>query len=63
VVNGIGGLSIPVLKADLGVPVLPVGPEYGKMILQRCKGKLDKLASDGKLDGKLDGKHGGVFQY
>lgn len=59
ILNAIGKVDIAVLKADHTVPMPPIGPEYGKKILERCKATLEALSKEGKLDGN----HGGVFQY
>ncbi|KAH8677876.1 hypothetical protein BX600DRAFT_139333 [Xylariales sp. PMI_506] len=52
-------VQIPLLRVDVTIPMPPVGPEYGKKILQRCKSKLTEL----EKDGKLDGSHGGIILY
>lgn len=59
ILRGIGGTSIPLLKVDQSIPMPPVGPEYGKKIIERCKGKLGELAGQGALGDT----HGSVFFY
>ncbi|KAI1844184.1 hypothetical protein JX266_009668 [Neoarthrinium moseri] len=59
VAQSVADTSIPLLKADLSIPMPPVGPEYGKRILERCKHKLEEL----EKEGKLNGSESGIFLY
>lgn len=54
------GRPIPILRADMSVPMPPVGPEYGKLILQRARKGLETLRSEGKLG---DSGEAGVVLY
>lgn len=46
-----GDSKAPWLRLDLSKPTPPVGPEYGKAMVQRVKSCLKQLEIDGKLDG------------
>ena len=46
---------LPQLRVDKTIPVPPVGPEYGRQIVRRCKERLQQLAEEGKLDNTEDG--------
>lgn len=46
---------VPWLRPDLSKPAPPLGPEYGKAMVQRVKSCLEELRRDGKIDG--DGVH------
>ncbi|KAK8107424.1 uncharacterized protein PG998_009437 [Apiospora kogelbergensis] len=51
--------QIPLLKANQSAAMPPLGPEYGRKIVQRAKACLQKLEEEGKFDGT----HGGVYIY
>ncbi|KAK7977911.1 hypothetical protein PG996_003962 [Apiospora saccharicola] len=51
--------KVPFLKANQTATMPPLGPEYGKKIVQRVKACLQKLEEEGKFDGT----HGGVYLY
>jgi hypothetical protein len=44
-----GKSNIPWLRPDLSVPTPPLGPLYGKAMVERVKACLDNLAEEGKL--------------
>lgn len=46
-----GAKDIPWLRPDTSVPTPPLGPEYGKAMVQRTKACLDGLKKDGKIKG------------
>lgn len=41
---------IPWLRPDLSKPAPPLGPEYGKALVQRIKLLLAEMEKDGKMD-------------
>ncbi|KAK7920763.1 hypothetical protein PG985_008785 [Apiospora marii] len=51
--------KIPFLKASQTAAMPPLGPEYGKKMVQRVKACLRNLEEEGKFDGT----HGGVYLY
>ncbi|KAK8086642.1 hypothetical protein PG994_001616 [Apiospora phragmitis] len=51
--------KIPLLKANQTATMPPLGPEYGKKMVQRAKACLRRLEEEGKFDGT----HGGVYLY
>ncbi|KAK8134307.1 hypothetical protein PG984_006319 [Apiospora sp. TS-2023a] len=51
--------KVPFLKANQTATMPPLGPEYGKKVVQRVKVCLQKLEEEGKFDGT----HGGVYIY
>lgn len=42
--------AVPWLRPDLTIPAPPLGPEYGKAIVQRLKRLLTELQVDGRLN-------------
>jgi hypothetical protein len=46
-----GARDVPWLRPDRSVATPPLGPEYGKAMVQRTKTCLDKLKKDGKIVG------------
>ncbi|KAK7980985.1 hypothetical protein PG989_013442 [Apiospora arundinis] len=52
-------IQIPLLKANQKAAMPPLGPEYGRKIVQRAKGCLRRLEEEGKFDGQ----HGGIYLY
>ncbi|KAI5477146.1 hypothetical protein MNV49_006802 [Pseudohyphozyma bogoriensis] len=50
--------KVPWLKCDPSVPTPPLGPEYGKAVVERAKKRLRELREEGKL-----GKEDGIFLY
>ncbi|KAK7948609.1 uncharacterized protein PG986_009495 [Apiospora aurea] len=51
--------KVPLLKANQAAAMPPLGPEYGRKIVQRVKACLRRLEEEGKFDGT----HGGVYLY
>lgn len=51
------GEHIPLLMADGTVPMPPLGPEYGKKILERAKAGLKKVEADGHFGASQGGVH------
>lgn len=45
-----GGSRVAWCMHDASKPHPPLGPEYGKAVLERCRELLDRLQSEGKLD-------------
>ncbi|KAL8909500.1 MAG: hypothetical protein Q9207_000180 [Kuettlingeria erythrocarpa] len=41
---------VPWLRPDLSKPSPPLGPEYGKAVVQRVKSRLEELRRDGKIN-------------
>ena len=54
-----GARTVPWLRQDTTKPAPPIGPEYGKAMVQRTKEALKRLAEEGRLDGT----DGGVYYY
>ncbi len=52
-----GKSNIPWLRPDMKKPTLPLGPAYGKALVDRIKVLMKELAEDGKLQGD------GVYFY
>ena len=46
-----GKSSIPWLRPDISKPAPPLGPAYGKALVDRIKVLLKELAEEGKLEG------------
>lgn len=46
-----GGSNVPWLRPDLSKPAPPLGPDYGKAMVQRAKSCLKGLEKDGKIGG------------
>lgn len=44
-----GASSVAWLRHDGSKPAPPVGPEYGKAMVQRVRDTLDSLKNEGKL--------------
>ena len=45
-----GGSRVAWCMHDASKPHPPPGPEYGKVVMERCKELLGRLQSEGKLD-------------
>ncbi|KAL8818095.1 MAG: hypothetical protein Q9223_003190 [Gallowayella weberi] len=43
--------KIPWLKPDLSKPAPPLGPDYGKAMVQRVKSRLAELSAGGQMNG------------
>ena len=56
------GRDVPWLRCDMSVPTPPLGPEYGKHMVERVKAALGKLGEEGRLDGEWVGM-GGVVMF
>ena len=54
-----GARTVPWLRQDTTKPTPPLGPEYGKAMVQRTKEALKRLVEEGRLDGN----DGGVYYY
>ena len=54
-----GARRVPWLRQDTTKPTPPLGPKYGKAMIQRTKETLKRLADEGKLDGS----DGDVYCY
>ena len=52
-----GSSGVLWLRHDGSKPAPPLGPEYGKAIVQRVKDTLGKLAAEGRLGSGEDGVH------
>lgn len=44
--------KVPWLRPDLTFKMPPVGPEYGKIMVERVRKGLKKLTEEGKMDGE-----------
>jgi hypothetical protein len=60
ILNSVGETSIPLLKADQSIPMPAIGPEYGRIILERSQAKLAELEKERKFDGA---ESGGTYTY
>ncbi|KAK8038846.1 hypothetical protein PG993_007257 [Apiospora rasikravindrae] len=58
VIEGIGE-EVPLLKANQAATMPPLGPEYGRKIVQRAKACSRRLEEEGKFDET----HRGVYLY
>ncbi|KAF9878940.1 hypothetical protein CkaCkLH20_03840 [Colletotrichum karsti] len=47
--------KVPWVRNDTSKPAPPIGPEYGRAVVARCKEALGRLEKEGKLDGGYDG--------
>lgn len=45
-----GGRSVPWLRPDLNKPAPPLGPEYGKALVQRIKELIPQLERENKMN-------------
>jgi len=53
-----GHLNVPWIMFDKSKPVdVPLGPEYGKVVVGRAKALLKKLQEEGKMKGD------GIYYY
>jgi hypothetical protein len=52
-----GAKTVPWLLQDTTKPTPPLGPEYGKLMVQRVKDALAALEKEGKLDAGDDEFH------
>jgi hypothetical protein len=49
-----GAGTVPWLRQDSSKPAPPLGPEYGKAMVERVREALASLEAAGKLDGSSD---------